>query len=272
MGVWNKKLNEFANMQELLGKDAPYKTLGAFRRAYRTDEGSLPYAKTHYYRRDSKQYEELKEILGADALPKSLNMFQDMKYSKTKVSEYHRLQELKNQIEKGNATPPYNRDLVDSPEYRQKFEELDLGKATSEVVRESRRCIRLNDGTSNERGTFISVQGKSVFTFSGKNSTADYSKMDFSKHTDNSLILVHNHPHSVSFSEDDILTISNHSQIKTIIATGHDGTVYSLSINGGQRVDNNIRVEYNAIYSKYKNEDSVLQILAKKYGWRYSKQ
>ena len=82
MRQWNKELNEFANMQELLGKDAPYKTLGAFRRAYRTDEGSLPYAKTHYYRRDSKQYEEFKEVLGAENIHKTLEEFQEMKYNK----------------------------------------------------------------------------------------------------------------------------------------------------------------------------------------------
>ncbi len=57
-----------------------------------------------------------------------------------------------------------------------------------------------------------------------------------------------------------------------MIAVGHDGTVYYLSISDGERFDNNIRAEYNALYSKYKNEDNVLQILSKKYGWGYSKQ
>lgn len=68
-------------MQEQFSKDSPYKTLGAFRRAYRSEEGSLPYAKTHYYRRDEKQYEGFKAVLG-DGLTDSLAKFQEMKYNK----------------------------------------------------------------------------------------------------------------------------------------------------------------------------------------------
>ncbi len=271
---WNKELNEFAEMQKSYaerGEETPYKTLGAFRRAYRAKEGTLTYAKTHYYQRDTQQYNELKTELGANAVPKTFEQFQELKYSKAKVSEYKKLEQLIKQNVKDNATPPYNKTVVDTPDYRKKFENLDLGKSTSEVMRESRRCIRLNDGTSNERGTFINLQGKSEFTFSGKNSSADYSGMDFSKYRENSLILVHNHPHSGSFSADDILTLSNHKQINTIIAAGHDGTVYSLSINGGKRVDRLIISEYNKLYSIDKDVHKVLVSLSYKYGWEYKK-
>ena len=82
MRRWNKELNEFSKMRELYGADAPYKTLGAFRRAYRSEEGSLPYAKTHYYRRDEKQYEEFKEVLGEENVSEIFDKFQEMKYNK----------------------------------------------------------------------------------------------------------------------------------------------------------------------------------------------
>lgn len=69
-----------------------------------------------------------------------------------------------------------------------------------------------------------------------------------------------------------LLTASQYPQIKTIVATGHDGTVYSLSIENGKRVDRSVEREYN-IYMKESNCDShlTMEFLSKKYGWRYTK-
>lgn len=93
MRKWNKELNEYAEMRERFGKDAPYKTLGAFRRAYRSEEGSLSYAKTHYFRRDSKQFEEFKKVLGAENMPETVEKFQELKYNKSK--EFEELRQTK---------------------------------------------------------------------------------------------------------------------------------------------------------------------------------
>ena len=86
MRQWNKEMNEFANMQKLQGENAPYKNLGAFRRAYRSEEGSLPYAKTHYYRRDKNEYDKFAKVVGIENMPKSLDKFKEMKYNK--IDEY----------------------------------------------------------------------------------------------------------------------------------------------------------------------------------------
>lgn len=91
MRQWNNEMNEFAKMQEHYGDNAPYKTLGAFRRAYRSEEGSLSYAKSHYYRRDEKQYGEFADVLGLHRMPKNLAEFQQMKYNKDK-QQYKTLQ------------------------------------------------------------------------------------------------------------------------------------------------------------------------------------
>lgn len=87
----NKEMNEFAKMQEHYGDNAPYKTLGAFRRAYRSEEGSLSYAKTHYYRRDMREFSEFESIIGKENMPKTLAEFQQMKYNKDK-QQYKTLQ------------------------------------------------------------------------------------------------------------------------------------------------------------------------------------
>lgn len=52
-----------------------------FRRAYRSEEGSLAYAKTHFMRRDMRQYDEFEKVLGAN-MTKTLAEFQEMKYNK----------------------------------------------------------------------------------------------------------------------------------------------------------------------------------------------
>ena len=87
MRQWNKELNEFAEYQKLCaarGEDPAYKTLGSFRRAYRSEEGSLAYAKTHYYRRDERELESYKKVLGEEKAPQSLEILQRLKYNKDK--------------------------------------------------------------------------------------------------------------------------------------------------------------------------------------------
>lgn len=84
MRQWNKELNAYGAYRELCkqrGEEPTYKTLGAFRRAYRSKEGSLPYAKTYYVHRDAKQFEEFKAIIGEENVPKTIEKFQEMKYN-----------------------------------------------------------------------------------------------------------------------------------------------------------------------------------------------
>lgn len=54
-------------------------------------------------------------------------------------------------------------------------------------------------------------------------------------------------------------------QIGTIIAVGHNGAVYKLSIGRGERVDRSIVSEYNMLMEDTgKDTHKVMQILAKK--------
>lgn len=176
------------------------------------------------------------------------------------------------QNEGNDIPPPYDRGTIDSDTYKEKFVGLGGKRVISTTIKESRRCIRLNDKTRSERGVFIDTSGKSVFSFTGENSSADYRRFNFSKHKENSLVLVHNHPSGGSFSADDILTISDNQQIKTIVAAGHNGTVYQLSIGDGKRVDKEIYSEYNKTMEKFSYDShKTLEWLSKKYGWRYKK-
>ena len=54
MRQYNRELNEFGEFQQAYkekGIEPPYKTIGSFRRAFRSKEGSNAYAKSHYWRK-----------------------------------------------------------------------------------------------------------------------------------------------------------------------------------------------------------------------------
>jgi hypothetical protein len=106
----------------------------------------------------------------------------------------------------------------------------------------------------------------------------------------NSIIQVHNHPRSSSFSVDDIGNLAVRDSINTISVIGHDGTKYVLSIGSGQRVDwGTLQKEYNTFKKKHfdyfynqvisgkmtekqawkEHSHRIVIDLAEKYGWEY---
>lgn len=104
MRQWNNEMNRFAEYQKLCedrGEEPAYKSLGAFRRAYRSEEGSLPYAKSHYTRRDARQHDGYKAVLG-DGLPDTLAKFQEMKYNNPR--RFDLLRQYKETVADGGVT------------------------------------------------------------------------------------------------------------------------------------------------------------------------
>ena len=68
----------------------------------------------------------------------------------------------------------------------------------------------------------------------------------------------------------------NNPQIKTIIAAGHDGTVYKLSIGKGIRTEMSKTTGRNSIMQEYKelmmnkiSPNEIVEILSYKYNWKY---
>ena len=106
----------------------------------------------------------------------------------------------------------------------------------------------------------------------------------------NSVIQVHNHPRSSSFSVEDIGNLAVRDSINTISVIGHDGTKYVLSRGSGQRVDwITLQKEYNTFKKKHfdyfynqvvsgkmteqqawkEHSHRIVMDLAEKYGWEY---
>ena len=118
-------------MQELYGKDnAPYKTLGSFRRAYRSEEGSLSYAKSHYFSRDAKEYEEFENVIGKENMPESLAKFQEMKYNDEE--QFRLLNHYKFARDNGKVSALASFELFKS--MKTKIENLTIGKTAANGI------------------------------------------------------------------------------------------------------------------------------------------
>lgn len=61
----------------------PYKDIGAFRRSYRSKEGSFAHQRSHNLIRDYKQLQSYREELGRTSLPKTLENYQKIVYNKS---------------------------------------------------------------------------------------------------------------------------------------------------------------------------------------------
>ena len=165
MRQWNKELNEFAKMQEHYGKDAPYKTLGAFRRAYRSEEGSLPYAKTHYYRRDERELEWIRKVLGVERAPQTLAKLQSLKYNKNST-EYELLRREKatiTDIRGKNWTPQFKQKAIDTYyEFRESNIELTDHGVARLLSRFADKKDELKDVCENKLFNYLQDDGKRI--------------------------------------------------------------------------------------------------------------
>lgn len=102
---------------------------------------------------------------------------------------------------------------------------------------------------------------------------------------------VHNHPHSLSFSSDDLIVMRNFESIDKMLVIGHNGIKYKISIGTGERpyraeiraIYEQIKWEYKGFYERMTaagfSEQAIWQAIshkittrmAEKYGWEYER-
>ena len=91
----NREMLEYEQMKEHYKgreQDMPYKTLGAFRKARRSNNLSPAFKAWRYRKADEKQYKRWVEVVGTGNMPKTLDDFQKIKYNKDAREQYLRLQ------------------------------------------------------------------------------------------------------------------------------------------------------------------------------------
>lgn len=86
-----REVREYSEMKAVLGDKMPYKTIGGFRRASRSNSIPTNLKKYQYMKRDTAQYERWSEIVGKENMSQDIDSFQEMKYN-----DIDKFEDLKN--------------------------------------------------------------------------------------------------------------------------------------------------------------------------------
>ena len=195
---------------------------------------------------------------------------------------------------------------------REEIEEKDIGDNDKEALtdNENKDTIKEKDTfekaikkvlehgkrTGNEGLMWLDLQGNEIIPFA----TGDKSSVGISKSTvdflsslkEKSVISLHNHPRSTSFSDADMNVACRLPCVKEMRVVGHNGIKYFLEIGDGDRPSAlEIHVEYEKIkkdlapkyielYNKIKDETETMReythelndIIAQKFGWKYRRE
>lgn len=226
-------------------------------------------------RQDLYQYERFKQRLGADA-PKSYAAFRRMK--KAGGSPWNRIKKMYTV-----SHPKYDRfefqGVVITKENLTKlypdFDKLQIHYARyahKETLKHG-----LTAGTEKAVASDIGT-GHAAFVTTGTRNSTPINVRVLHAAPDNSILLVHNHPNSSSFSPADLGALSDYPSIIAMSIQAHDGTLYVAEIGSGSRMPlQDIDSMYNRIRrsGKYSGltweEEShrIIEELCNNYGWEY---
>lgn len=178
------------------------------------------------------------------------------------------------QSEKYSVEYAANREFLESKNFMRKFKGITPTPIGNKLVGEyCKKAILANDGFETET---VYILNSKTGRIKGNAINLDKfgGKLQLPDGKENAFIIVHNHPNSVAPSFDDFVALNNSPEIKTLIAAGHDGTVYFLSVGNGSRLDlsNNLnleltRMEWQRCYKDLNGDLGALTKFCEKYGW-----
>lgn len=150
--------------------------------------------------------------------------------------------------------------------------------------------------TGNEGLMWLDLNGKEILPFkTGDNSSVAISQatMDYLRSLNKETVIsLHNHPKSSSFSSADMSIACQLESVKEMRVIGHDGTKYFLEIGNGSRpefhiidyeyavLQNKLQPKYQQIFDKTKDAQAtwkeqsheINEGLAKLFGWKYRRE
>ena len=158
------------------------------------------------------------------------------------------------------------------------------------------KVLEHGNKTGTEALMWLDLNGNEIVPFAtgDKNSVGipRETMLFLSKKAESSVISLHNHPSSSSFSPEDMNVACILSSVKEMRVVGHDGTRYYLEIGDGQRKSlKEIRKTYESMIYDFKDEYRELykkindnkkawkevshivnERVAKKFGWKYRRE
>ena len=208
------------------------------------------------------------------------------------IIDYDKLiKEGKEELEKNNYTlDDSNNEPLTNDENKSITKEKDnFEKAIDKVLEHGNK-------TGTEALMWLDLNGNEIVPFAtgDKNSVSipRETMLFLSKQSESTIISLHNHPSSSSFSPEDMNVACILSSVKEMRVVGHDGTRYYLEIGAGERKSlKEIRKTYDEIGRDFESEywklcndlgdnkkawkevsNMINESLAKKFGWKYRRE
>ena len=146
--------------------------------------------------------------------------------------------------------------LVNTKKYHDKFESLTGHKQADEALyQQSMKMLEHRDGTDREDMVLLDSRTGKVITQnmssekSGRTGLTNEQYADYLKYN-GAVTIVHNHPNSSRVSFTDIKSMFINDKVDTVIAVGHDGSVYKV-YNPNRDFD--IEKFEEMVYNRYVN-------------------
>lgn len=147
-----------------------------------------------------------------------------------------------------------NFDYISSSNYEDIFRtHYSDNNLSDSVLRASRQILKNRDGTKYEELYAIDSRNGKVLTYikgkaeNGIEKTVKLEKL-LTNSPSSSIIIIHNHPNSSTFSRRDVSTALSYSSISETVAVGHNGKVFFIS---GVYGHNNVIRDYSIAYTKH---------------------
>lgn len=210
---------------------------------------------------DEEELKILQERAEYFGLDKTKN-FEDFKEKYLKAANKIDLEEPQ-WITKKDKTNAFsvNSGLVNTKAYHDKFNSLTPHKQANEALyQQSLKVLEHRDGTEFEdmvlldsrTGKFVTQNVSSEKP--GKTGLTDAQYADYLKYN-GAVTIIHNHPNSSRVSFTDIKTMFDNDKIDTVVAVGHDGSVYKVhSPNRNFDIAKFEKMVYNKYADIYKDE------------------
>lgn len=162
----------------------------------------------------------------------------------TKTYTDEELEELKND----NKSSIINTDKLEIDDISSKAKK-ELQKSCNNILKHglnngTEALICINKNTGEYLSDMIIGNNKSVYF-------TEELVADLLLEPKNSIIMIHNHPSSSSFSSEDMVNLFKFESISDLVVVGHDKTMYTLSLGKGARLDIKL---FKEDYLRAKNE------------------
>ena len=253
----NREMHEYEQMQayyENKGLEAPYKTLGAFRRSRRSQAQS--------YRDNRKEWNTMKE-----SIPNGLT---NWKYSGRIGKEPNPNAETDCAVSQKRINNKKHRDGVVNL-----VADVTVGKAVSNIESEI-----LKHRNGKEQEDLYLVDARTGKTVAKNTQSKELLKVESTKEMKDLLsaddkrqyVLIHNHPYNSPPSIADLNSLAKNPKIKYGIIVGHNGTVYKYTAPSSEIPEDDLDLlvkKYRSMnYSEKTAREKAYKVMMKKYNFK----